>query len=417
MLAKFKSLPKVVYVILALSFLLHVFCLVKQPGLDGELVKTTYGANDAFNYSLTAEQLLKHGVFGYVYLEPSEVPGKNAYITPGQPLLLAGAMIISDVTTLPYYYVATVINMLLNIGTLLLVFLIGRELFNKDIYGIVASILYAVYPSNYTYFRTLLTEVPSIFLLSLSVYVFVLAWKYNKVKFHIWFGIVVSILLMFRPNPAPMLLIPVLVVLFTYGFKESIKIGLLWFIGPFFIIGAWVVRNYLAFHQFILFSTQSADPLIAGADPFNKIGYENVVNQMKATGQTDKSEYAKQLIKNGFKSDFTYWFSWFTVGKTIELFKTAPAVDQYRIHNFMQLCHRVFIFSTFLSAFCFMLNSFKHKRVMMLVASSVIYIAFSNLFLAINRYGFFINPLMCLILAYGLIYVGSKLPFFNAKRV
>ena len=45
----------------------------------------------------------------------------------------------------------------------------------------------------------------------------------------------------------------------------------------FFIIGAWVVRNYLALNQFILFSTQGADPLIAGADPFNKIGYENIV--------------------------------------------------------------------------------------------------------------------------------------------
>ncbi len=131
LLTKFKSLPKAVYAILALSFLLHVFCLVKQPGLDGELVKVTYGANDAFNYSLTAEQLLKHGVFGYVYLEPSEVPGKNAYITPGQPLLLAGAMIISDITSIPYYYVATVINMIMNLCTVLLVFLIGKELFEK----------------------------------------------------------------------------------------------------------------------------------------------------------------------------------------------------------------------------------------------------------------------------------------------
>ena len=190
-----------------------------------------------------------------------------------------------------------------------------------------------------------------------------------------------------------MMLIPVLVVLFTYGFKDSIRIGLLWFIGPFFIIGAWVVRNYLALNQFILFSTQGADPLIAGADPFNKIGYENIVNEMRAKGLDDKGAYAKELIKNGFKTDFTYWFSWFTVGKTIELFKTAPAVDQYRIHNFMQLCHRVFIIGTFLSSFCFMLNSFKHKRVMMLVASSIIYIIFSNLFLAINRYGFSLIPL------------------------
>ena len=52
------------------------FLFSKTARLDGELVKVTYGANDAFNYSLTAEQLLKHGVFGYVYLEPSEVPGK-----------------------------------------------------------------------------------------------------------------------------------------------------------------------------------------------------------------------------------------------------------------------------------------------------------------------------------------------------
>ncbi|MFD3446640.1 ArnT family glycosyltransferase [Microbacteriaceae bacterium 4G12] len=416
MFAKFKSLPKVVYVILALSFLLHVFCLVKQPGVYADAIKVTYGANDAYNYSLTAEQLLKHGVFGYVYLKPSEVPVKNAYITPGQPTLLAGAMIISHVTKIPYYYVATSINLILNVGTVLLLFLIGKELFGRNSYGIVASMLYVIYPSSYTYFRTLLTEIPSIFLLTLSVYAFVLAWKYNKVKFHIWFGIVVATLLMFRPNPAPMLLIPVLVILFTYGIKDSIKIGLLWCIGPLLIIGPWVVRNYLAFHQFILFSTQGADPLIAGADPFYKIGYENIINQMIASGVTDTGKYAKELIKNGFKTDFTYWFSWFTVGKTIELFKHAPAVDQYGLYNYMQLFHRTFIIGTFLSSFCFMLNSFKHKRVMMLVASSVIYILFSNLFLAITRYGFLINPLMCLILAYGIVYVIRKLLFLDAKH-
>ena len=61
----------------------------------------------------------------------------------------------------------------------------------------------------------------------------------------------------------------------------------------FFIIGAWVVRNYLALNQFILFSTQGADPLIAGADPFNKIGYENIVNEMRAKGLDDKGHTQK----------------------------------------------------------------------------------------------------------------------------
>ncbi len=81
MLTKFKSLPKSGICNFGAFFPVARFCLVKQPGLDGELVKVTYGANDAFNYSLTAEQLLKHGVFGYVYLEPSEVQEKCIYYT------------------------------------------------------------------------------------------------------------------------------------------------------------------------------------------------------------------------------------------------------------------------------------------------------------------------------------------------
>lgn len=40
-------------------------------------------------------------------------------------------MIISDITSIPYYYVATVINMIMNLCTVLLVFLIGKELFEK----------------------------------------------------------------------------------------------------------------------------------------------------------------------------------------------------------------------------------------------------------------------------------------------
>ena len=57
------------------------------------------------------------------------------HISHGQPLLLAGAMIISDITSIPYYYVATVINMIMNLCTVLLVFLIGKELFEKHLWN------------------------------------------------------------------------------------------------------------------------------------------------------------------------------------------------------------------------------------------------------------------------------------------
>ncbi|CAI8712912.1 4-amino-4-deoxy-L-arabinose transferase [Bacillus pseudomycoides] len=403
MLGLLKKLPKSLYIILTLSLIIHIICLVKQPGVDAELIKKTYGANDAYNYTLSAQQLLEHGVFGYVYMEPSDPPQKNAYVTPGQPLLLTGALIISKITSIPYYYVGTGFNTIFDLLTILLLYLIGKELFERKSYGLIASGLYASYFSMYHYFRTLLTEPPSMFLLCFSVYLFVLAWKYNKVKFHVWFGIVVSILLMFRPNPAPMLLIPMIVVIYSYGIKESIKIGLLWCIGPIFIIGAWVFRNFLALNQFVLFSTQGGDPLIAGADPFNKTGYINIVNDMNAAGYTDKSEYAKHLIKQGFSTDFTYWFSWFTVGKTIELFIRPSWVGNYSFSLFVKKYHQLLMAFTALSSFCFMLNSFKHKRFMMLVSSVIVYVASTNIFLAIDRYGYFIIPLICLIASYGIV--------------
>lgn len=76
MLGLFKKLPKSLYIILTLSLIIHIICLVKQPGVDAELIKKTYGANDAYNYTLSAQQLLEHGVFGYVYMEPSDPPQK-----------------------------------------------------------------------------------------------------------------------------------------------------------------------------------------------------------------------------------------------------------------------------------------------------------------------------------------------------
>ncbi|PEB42957.1 4-amino-4-deoxy-L-arabinose transferase [Bacillus pseudomycoides] len=414
MLRRYLSeLPKSLYIILTFSLLLHIFCLVKQPGVDEKIIKQNFGAVDAYNYTLTAKQLLEHGIFGFVYLEPSDPPSKNAYVTPAQPLMLAGAMIISKVTHIPYYYVATGFNLIFDLLTILVLYLIGKELFERKAYGIVAAGLYACYFSIYQYFRMLLTEPPSMFLLCLSLYVFILCWKYNKVKYHIWFGVVVSILLMFRPNPAPMLLIPILVVIYTYGVWKSIKIGLLWCIGPFFIIGAWVLRNWISLNEFILFSTQGGNPLLAGANPFSRSA--DIGKDMIAAGYTDSTVYAKDLIKQGFTTDFTYWFSWFTVGKTIELFIRPSWVGSYPFYPFLKKYHQLLIAFTALSSFCFMLNSFKHKRFMMLVSSVIVYVASTNIFLAIDRYGYFIMPLICLIASYGIVRIIQALSNFKYR--
>lgn len=404
---KKSNLPKIMWVILIASFFVHVLFLIKQPSPEfNEAIKNYYGAPDAYNYYLSAQQLLKDKAFGYVYLKPSDKPTINAYITPGQPIFLAFCIGISNILHIPLYYFVICINMILNLLGILFLYKTGKELFNQESIGIVGALLFSTYISVYHYFRTFLTESPSIFLLILSVYLFVMAWKYNKNKMHILFGLCVAILLMFRPNPAPVLLVGILTVLFTYDFRSSIKIGLLWLIGPLLIIGPWVIRNALTLHQFVLFSTQSGNPLLAGTDPFNKEGFEQVVKSMKKEGFTDQKAYAIFRIKNGFMNDFSYWFSWFTVGKTIELFKMPSMVNYYTNYIFYSLAkaHHYFImFSSIITSMICGLRAKKHLKLMALIAAIIVYIIFSNIFLAIDRYGFFIVPLICLVSSYGII--------------
>lgn len=402
------KIPKIMWLILIASLCLHILFLIKQPSPEfNEVIKQYYGAPDAYNYYLSAEQLLEDGVFGYVYLKRYEEPVINAYITPGQPIFLAICLLITKIVHLPLYNFVVLVNMILNILSIFLIYRIGKELFEKESIGIVAALLFSTYISIYHYFRTLLTEPTSIFLFILSVYLFVMAWKYNQTKTHIIFGITVSILLMFRPNPAPVLLIAIFTILFTYGIRSSIKIGLLWLIGPLLIIGPWVLRNAITLHEFVLFSTQSGNPLLAGTDPYNKQGFENIVKEMKKEGFIDQKEYAMYRIKQGFLNDFNYWFSWFTLGKTIELFRIPSMVNyylNYAFYPFVLFQHYLIIYTGVITSFICSLHTKKHIRLMMLVLTIVTYIAFSNIFLAIDRYGFFIIPLICLVASYGLVF-------------
>lgn len=405
-----KKLPLSLYIILMTALLLHLLFILKNPGYAfNEVAEVKYGAVDADNYTMTAEKLLEKGVFGYVYLEPGlypkTFPEKNAYITPGQPIYLAGVLLLSRILPISYYHLGITLNTLFDLGTIFLIYLIAITIFKNRLYGIIASGLFTTSLGMYHYFRTLLTEPQALFLFSLALYLFILAVKKNTKKLHIWFGIVTSILLMFRPNPAPILLIGVIIVLYKFGIKTSLKIASWWIIGPIMIIGPWVLRNWISLHQFVLFSTQGGNPLIAGIDPFNKKGLEQVGREMAEAGFTDSKQYAIYAIKNGFKHDFTYWFSWFTVGKTLELYKQPAETFSYYYYQFYPFIKSLHIF-TMLSAlltsiFC-LLQSQKYKIVMMLFAAFFIYTAFSNIFLAMDRYGYFISPIICLIASFGI---------------
>ncbi|MUG47197.1 ABC transporter permease [Paenibacillus woosongensis] len=407
--------------VIMVAFLIHVLFLVKNPGdnfyfphlYSEELVNrfgpgiVQYGSYDATFYAKAAEQLLYEGILGY----NSEQP--NAYVTPGLPIYLACTFALADLVHIDHSLMAKIFNLLLSVGTIYIVYLICKETFSRRI-GLIAAVVHTFYFPIMHYFRTLLTETPSMFFFYLSVYLFVMCLKTNKKFFHIIFGIIFSISLMIRPNQAPLILIPIYLVIKKFGVKESFKIALLWLIGPLLIILPWIIRNAIQLNEFVLFSTQS-NPLFAGSNPFFLEDYNLMLQNLQNSGMSE-SEYAILRIKEGFRSNPILWINWFLFGKTMYLFNHPSGWYNY-ITNYGYLTPlvKIYHFSILFIGVGISIIS-KNKKVRIIFSSLLVYVGFCNLFLPNDRYGFFIYPFLIILFSYAINAVINKLlPRFSSK--
>ncbi|MGD6875874.1 phospholipid carrier-dependent glycosyltransferase [Bacillus infantis] len=406
----------------AVFLLVNIWFLVNHPGSIfneperfGQAI-STYGSRDASLYSKMAWQLINEGIYGY------NADYSNAYVTPGQPFYLVAIYKAAEFLNTNHIMLTRVANMLLNIGIVFLLYLISIQLFRSKWIGLLSAFLYALHIAPYHYFRTALTEIPSLFLMLACVSLFLAAISKNQYRYHIIFGIAASIMLMFRPTPAPILLLAWAIVLYRSGFKEGVKIGFIWTIGPVLIMVPWVIRNFALFGHAYLFSSHAGSPLLGGTSPFYLEDQAALVQEAKQQG-ISLEEYGKQRIAEGFKSDFPLFFSWFTIGKTLWLFVDqqgnpdglGPYAQFFSgpIKGFFKLQNMLVV----LAAFSAMVIFRKHKEFMLLSSTVIIYIVFSNIFLTIPRYGLLIYPILCLIASYGIFEAVKKgSQFFHSSR-
>ncbi|MDQ0215264.1 4-amino-4-deoxy-L-arabinose transferase-like glycosyltransferase [Oikeobacillus pervagus] len=408
------------FVIVIIFFaIVNTWFLVGNPGKT--FMQTTpssdisfYGSRDASLYAKMSWQLIHDGVYGYNATE------SNAYVTPGQPLYLAAIFKTAEWLNTDHILLYRLANMIINILVAVLIYLIGIQLFKNRWIGFIATLLYCTYFAPFHYFRTALTEIPSLFFFVLSLAIFILAIRSNHLRYHILFGVIASILIMFRPTPAPLLLIGWAIILRREGWREGIKIGFIWCIGPLLIMAPWVARNIYQFGEPYLFSSHAGSPLLNGTNPFYLEDGGEVVQQAKQSGMS-LEEYGKQRIREGFANDFPLYFAWFTVGKTIWLFMNSDLVPDgigpYRdflpegLFSFFKWQNLFLVFSSFIFAFIYR----KHRPLNYLVYVLILYIFCSNLFLTIPRYGMIMYPILSLLTSYGIVITIKKIQKFITR--
>lgn len=410
------------FVVLFIGYLsLSLFFLINNPGnifnepdRFGEEI-STYGSRDAALYVKMAWQIINENIYGY----NGEV--SNAYVTPGQPFYIVALIKIAQLFDTNHIMVIRLSNMLLNMGILTLIYLISMRLFNKKSIGIIAGLIYATHATPMHMFRTTLTEIPTIFLLMLSIYIFIVALKKDTFMFYTLFGIVAAITLMFRATPAPLLLLAWGIVIYQYGFKKAVKIGFIWCIGPLLVFTPWVARNLSLFGEMYLFSSHAGGPLLAGTNFFQLDDYGNLLNEAINRGLTEE-ELAKERIKEEFFNDMPLFIAWFTVGKLIWLFISPEGFPDGvgTLRGYVPMVFIIFyLLQNVITAFGALLFAFlvrKRKVVNLLSLFVLIYICFSNIFLTLPRYGFLIYPILAILFAYSVVMYTNRIRRFIAKR-
>ncbi|MFB4167184.1 glycosyltransferase family 39 protein [Virgibacillus sp. JSM 102003] len=399
-----KHIPIILIIIFSLC--LHLLFLIVNPADPTP--------RDAGKYEKMAFQIINESIYGY----NSEKP--NAYVTPSHPFYLVVVFKISEWVNLNHETLTQIVNMVLSIGTILLAYLIPKRLFKKELIALLSALLLATYISPLHYFRTFLTETPATFMFYLSIFIFIIALEKKKYRWHILFGILASLMIMWRSSPAPLLLFAAIIVFIKVGFKQAIQIGLLWCIGPLLIILPWVIRNFGIYGKAHVFSNHAGNPMLAGTNPYYLEDFQKDIMSVVRERDIPQKEYAIMRIKEGFKTQFELYFSWFTLGKTMWLFNSPANISTYNsvidpaIRKLMYIHHFFIVLGGFLTGFL----ALKHKRALCIFLVLLGYIAISNMFLPTTRYGFVAIPLLCILVSYGVVtFIEFLLGLIKRKKV
>jgi 4-amino-4-deoxy-L-arabinose transferase-like glycosyltransferase len=197
-------------------------------------------APDSERYMSMAGHILEEGMISY--------DGRNltAADTPGFPFFLAGLRALFG-PGLIWIYLAQVI---LSVTNVLLVYFIGCELFSARA-GLAAAVLAAVYPMLFLFVATPLTEVLYTFLVTAFLALYIKVRK--GAPWALAAGLLGGAATMTRPVLAGFICLLVFLMLVRPGRR---RLGVVLLIGFGMVLTPWIIRNAIAFNEFIPLSSR-----------------------------------------------------------------------------------------------------------------------------------------------------------------
>lgn len=326
-------LIEVIFAIIALVYVLKL----GDSTLLGSLEKFD---NDDVKYIRSGWNFACNKIISY-----ESVTEPTVYIMPGLTVVLS--WFVNLFGKFDAIIAFRVFQVIIQCGSLYIIFLIGRKIFNSKV-AIIACLINSLYLAEYYAPSLILMETIFKFLLLLLVYLSIYAVERKSTKLYIVSAVIWSIACLFRPTIAayPAIILLIWILKKEYKLKDMIKYASIVLIVFCIIMLPWWVRNYKLFNTFIPFTASSGNPFLQGTFVnYDKSGgfgvpYEKGENSIESNKNEIKAGIERLKIY-GKKEPIKYIY-WYTLGKTFYFWR-APFYWQGVLGFILALIQHIFI--------------------------------------------------------------------------
>lgn len=288
---------KTLFSILIIGFALRLLLLVYFWDKPLAIVDETH-------YHAIAENILKHHEFALNVGHPTSIR---------PPLYPAFLSVIYYLTGGIHLNAVRIVQIILSLTTVFMVYMLGKKVFDEKI-GLLAALMFSVYPSFLFFTHLILTEVLFTFLFIMFVWFFLLFIEEKKDRYIWWAGLFLGLGSLTRSILFPFLIVTLifLLIICKITFLQTTKGLMLLTIGCTMVIVPWAVRNIKLYNSPVIIDTMGGLNMYMGNyehTPLNRAwaavdltgekawyyGHEKILSTMN---EAQKQEWAINKAKN-----------------------------------------------------------------------------------------------------------------------
>lgn len=330
---------------------------------------------------------------------------RTATRPPLYPLFLSGVYLLFGHNVLS----ASIVQSIISTITIFLVYLLTKEIFQKEKIALLASFLTAIDPFLVYFTGNITSE--TLFTFFLIFFLLFLQQSLNPGKsrhYSVFAGIICGIALLTRAVLLGFIILLPLCLLFLKPFKEyTVRIGLV-LLGVVIILLPWTLRNYKIYHRFIPGTIQAGWNMWEAMNPkpydisATQQWIESMNQETKGMNELERDNYFLQKTINYAKQNLKE-FSISTVKKFFRFWRFYPYDPYPKKYKIISVAF--FGPLLFLSVVGIIFTSPVYQKILILYLLLFYSFLSSLVFCPAIRYRLHLHPVLAIFTAFAIFYV------------